>query len=99
MFDFRLVSRHLKGDQWHFIIKQSKTFQKYLLSDSEEEDDHIPEINEFPSWQMPDGPDDDDDDEDPEEQEEFINSDEFSSSLPIDSEQSGQSMFTKRSKR
>jgi hypothetical protein len=48
---------------------------------------------------MPDGPDDDDDDEDPEEQEEFINSDEFSSSLPIDSEQSGQSMFTKRSKR
>ncbi|KAH0813619.1 hypothetical protein GEV33_009172 [Tenebrio molitor] len=82
-----------------FLLYQLHTFSlddvdstndKYLLSDSEEEDDHIPEINEFLSWKMPDGPDDDDDDdEDPEEQEEFINSDQFSSSLPIDSEQSG----------
>jgi hypothetical protein len=47
---------------------------------------------------MPDDPDDDD--VDPEEQEEnfqeeFINSDEFSSSIPIDPDQPGPSMFTK----
>jgi hypothetical protein len=47
---------------------------------------------------MPDDPDDDD--VDPEEQEEnfqeeFINSDEFSSSIPIDPDQPGPSMFIK----
>jgi hypothetical protein len=53
-----------------------------ILPDSEDEDELILEINEFIFWQkMQDDPDDDDD---PEEQEEFINSDEFSSSIPID---------------
>jgi hypothetical protein len=52
---------------------------------------------------MQDDPDDDDDDHAEEQeqnsQEEFINSDEFSSSIPIDPNQSGPSMFTKRSKK
>jgi hypothetical protein len=66
-------------------------------------DEQISEINEFLSWQMLDDLDDDDND-DPEEQkknsqEEFINSDEFSSSIPIDPDQPGPSMFTKRSKK
>jgi hypothetical protein len=68
-----------------------------VTSDSEEEDEQIPEINEFLSLQMPDGDDDDDGDDQPEEQEgnsqeEFINSDEFSSSIPIDPDQSGPSI-------
>jgi hypothetical protein len=73
-----------------------------ILPDSESEDEQIPEINEFLSWQMPDDPDDDD--VDPEEQEEnfqkeLINSDEFSSFTPIDSEQPSPPIFTKRLKR
>jgi hypothetical protein len=46
---------------------------------------------------MQDDPNDDDDH--PEEQEEFINSDENSSSIPIDPNQSGPFRLTKRSKR
>jgi hypothetical protein len=60
------------------------------------------EINEFIFWQMQDDPDDDDDHPEEQEensQEEFINSDEFSSSIPINPNQSGPSMFTKRWKR
>jgi hypothetical protein len=50
---------------------------------------------------MQDDPDDDDDHPEEQEensQEEFINSDEFSSSIRIDLNQTGPSMFTKRSK-
>jgi hypothetical protein len=54
-------------------------------------------MNEFVFWQMPNDPDDDDNGN-PEKQEEFINSDEFSSFIPIDLDQPGPSMFTKRSK-
>jgi hypothetical protein len=53
-------------------------------------------MNEFVFWQMPNDPDDDDDN--PEKQEEFINSDESSSFIPVDLDQTGPSMFTKRSK-
>jgi hypothetical protein len=53
-------------------------------------------------WQMQDDPDDDDDhrkEQEKNSQEEFINSNKFSSFIPIDPNQSGSSMFTKRSKR
>jgi hypothetical protein len=53
-------------------------------------------MNEFVFWQMPNDPDDDDDN--PEKQEEFINSDESSLFIPVDLDQTGPSMFTKRSK-
>jgi hypothetical protein len=46
---------------------------KYLITDvpeSEDQDEQIPEINEFLFWQTPDDLDDDDDD--PEEQEENL---------------------------
>jgi hypothetical protein len=50
---------------------QSTHFDQRHLQESisNRQDEQIPEINEFLSWQMSDDPDDNDDD-DPEEQEE-----------------------------
>jgi hypothetical protein len=55
-------------------------------------------MNQFLSLQMPDD-DHDYDNDDPEEQKELINSGKFSSSIPINPDQPGSSVSTKRSKR